>query len=103
VAGPLLGNYFFSSLGGVVADGELLLEDGELLDEAPDDGALLEDVAPEELAGGVEGDEVVAGGVEADGEVDFDADFEASSPHAARATAAAAIRSTFFIGFSFER
>jgi hypothetical protein len=90
VAGPFLGGYFFSSLGGVVAD-------GELLDEAPDDGVLLEDVAPEELAGGVEGD-VVGGGVEADGAVDFDADLEALSPHAARATAAAAIRSTFFIG-----
>lgn len=102
MAGPLLGSYFFSSLGGVVADGELL-EEGELLDEAPDDGALLEDVAPEELAGGVDGDDVVAGGVEADGEVDFDADLDASSPHAARATAAAAIRSTFFIGFSFGR
>lgn len=96
MAGPFLGDYFFSSLGGVLAE-------GELLDEAPEDGALLEDVAPEELAGGVDGEVVVGGGVEADGAVDFDADLDASSPHAARATAAAAIRSTFFIGFSFER
>ena len=76
-----------------------MLAEGVLPEGAPDedDGALLEEVAPDELAGGVDGDEVVAGGVEAVGAVDFDADLEASSPHAASATAAAAMRSTFFI------
>jgi hypothetical protein len=100
VAGPGLADYFLASSFFASADG--VVPDGVLLDAAPEDdeGALLEDVAPEELAGGVDGEDVVAGGVEADGAVDLDADFDASSPHAARATAAAAIRSNFFIGYS---
>jgi hypothetical protein len=107
VAGPGLADYFFASVlvgaSSFFASDEVgALPDGVPLDAAPEDdeGALLDDVAPEELAGGVDGEDVVAGGVEADGAVDLDADFDASSPHAARATAAAAIRSNFFIGYS---
>jgi hypothetical protein len=90
----LAGSSFFMSDEGALEDGALLEAAEPLL---LDDGAPLEVVAPDELAGGVDGDEVVAGGVEAEGAVDFEADLEASSPHAASARAAAAISSTFFI------
>ncbi len=109
MAGPGLAGYFFASVlagSSFFMSDEGALEDGALLEAAEpllDDGAPLEVVAPDELAGGVDGDDVVAGGVEADGAVDFEADLEASSPHAASAMAAAAISSTFFMDIPLER